>query len=74
MKALDIALQETANMGPPADDEFTVDDYIRSKEDLGEPVSYSVADRALKRMVASGTLKSRKGRIKGSLWNVYRRA
>ncbi len=74
MKALEIALQETANNGPPSDEEFTVYDYMTSKEALGDPVGHRKAENDLKKLVAAGTLYMRKGRVNMKQGNIYGRA
>ena len=53
------------------DDEFTVDDFIRSLAAQGEPVSVSSATSRLNTLITKGLLVKRKARMHGRTMNLY---
>lgn len=53
------------------DDEFSVDDFIRSLAAQGEPVSVSSATSRLSTLITKGILIKRKARVDGRMMNLY---
>jgi len=53
------------------DDEFSVDDFIRSLAAQGEPVSVSSATSRLSTLITKGMLIKRKARVDGRMMNLY---
>jgi hypothetical protein len=53
------------------DDEFSVDDFIRSLAAQGEPVSVSSATSRLSTLITKGMLVKRKARVDGRMMNLY---
>jgi len=53
------------------DDEFSVDDFIRSLAAQGESVSVSSATSRLNTLITKGLLVKRKARMNGRTMNLY---
>ncbi len=53
------------------DDEFSVDDFIRSLAAQGESVSVSSATSRLSTLITKGILIKRKARVDGRMMNLY---
>lgn len=79
ISALEIALRETPQDGPPKDGEMTINQYMeaineRKKEsdpEGYEPMGRQFAYRALEKLVELGKLQCREGIFKGKRQKIY---
>jgi hypothetical protein len=70
LSALQYALAELS-ADEKRDDEFSVDDFIRSLAAQGEPISVSSATSRLSTLITKGMLIKRKARVDGRVMNLY---
>lgn len=75
LSAIDKLLAEMPDEGPPKGDEFTLYDYLEGYKRKNETnISIPGATKQLSKMVESGVLTMRKGRVNGKQGNIYRQA